>query len=156
MMTLREKLLFNGTTICLVPAVEKREPVVLCDGKICEIQQYIGVHCNPKTSRSGQWQYCMIVEATETTNIFEKIILEKENSTLLFRVASSRNITILTKLIDVCFSRRTKPLIDIRSEVMLETGMFIYDSMRRFMQGIQYFDCSSYRTIMEDDYSVFR
>jgi hypothetical protein len=150
-----EKCLFNGTTIFIVPAVEKREPVLLCGGKICEIQRYIGVHCNPKTT-SDQLQYCIMVEATEMTTIFEKINLEKENSTLLFTVAPSRNITVLRKLINVCFSRRTQRLIDIRSEVMLETGIFMYDSMQRFMQGIHQFDCSAYRLIVEKDYSSFR
>ena len=150
-MTLREKLLFNGTTICIVPTLERREPVVLCEGKICEIQRYIGVHCNPRTRDSSScWQFCLIVEAPETTNTFKKKILEKENSTLLIKLQPYSDGSILTKLIDVCFSMRTKPLIDIRSRVMLDTNMFVYDSMRRFMQGIRHFDCSSYRIILED------
>jgi hypothetical protein len=156
MMTWREKYLFNGTTICIVSAIEKREPVVLCDGKICEIQKYMGVHCSPITNRSGQWQYCMIVEATGVSNIFEKIIIEKENSTLLFRLAPTNNLTVLKKIIDACFSRRTKCLIDIRSKIMLETSIFIYDSMRKFVQGINHYDCSSYRIVVEKEYSLFR
>jgi hypothetical protein len=154
-MSWREKYLFNGTTICIVPAVEKREPVLLCDGKMCEIQQYIGVHCNPKASSNVCWQYCLIVEATETTTTYKKLQLEKDNNVLVFKLACCDS-SILEKLIDVCFSRRTKRLIDIRSEVMLETGMFIYDSMRRLMQGIHHFDCSSYRLILVEDYASFR
>ena len=158
-MTWIEKCLFNGTTICLVPAAEHREPILLCDGQLCEIQRYIGVHCNP-TRRLGvsadQLQYCIMVEGTELTTIFEKINLEKENNTLLFRVAPSRNITVLKKLVDVCFSRRTQHLIDIRSGVMLETGIFMYDSMHRFIHGINQLDCSAYRFVAEKSYLSLR
>jgi hypothetical protein len=155
-MSLREKCFFNGTTICLVPAVENREPVLLCEGQLCEIQRYMGVHCNPTTTTSAQWQYCIMVEGTELTTVFEKINLEKENNTLLFRVAPSRNIIVLEKLVDVCFSRRTQHLIDIRSGVMLETGIFIYDSMHRFMHGINQLNCSAYRFVAEKSYSSLR
>ena len=148
---------FNGTTICLVPAVENREPILLCDGQLCEIQRYMGVHCTPtKTTRAAQMQYCIMVEGTELTTVFEKINLEKENNTLLVRVAPSRNIPVLEKLVDVCFSRRTQHLIDIRSRVMLETGIFIYDSMHRFMYGINQLNCSTYRFIAEKSYSSLR
>ena len=153
-MSWRERCFFNGTTICLVPAVENREPVLLCDGQLCEIQRYMGVHCNQ--TKTSALQYCLIVEGTELTTVFEKINLEKENSTLLFRVAPSRNIPVLKKIIDVCFSRRTQHLIDIRSGVMLETGIFIYDSMDRFMQGINQWDCSAYRFIEEKSYASLR
>ena len=146
---------FNGTTIWLVPAVENREPILLCDGQLCEIQRYLGVHCTPRTT-SAQCQYCIMVEGTELTTIFEKINIEKENNTLLFRVAPSRNIPVLKKIIDVCFSRRTQHLIDIRRGVMLETGIFIYDSMDRFMQGINQCGCSTYRFIEEKSFASLR
>ena len=155
-MSWREKWFFNGTTICLVPAAENREPVLLCDGQLCEIQRYMGVHCNPTRTTSAQLQYCIMVEGTALTTVFEKINLEKENNTLLFRVAPSMNTTVLEKIVDVCFSRRTQHLIDIRGGVMLETGIFIYDSMDRFMHGINQLNCSAYRFIAEKSYSSLR
>ena len=155
-----EKCLFNGTTLCLVPAAEPREPVVLCDGQLCEIQRYVGVHCNP-TRKGGvsadQLQYCIMIEGTQLTTVFEKINLEKEKSnTLLVRVAPSNNIPLLKQLVDVCFTRRTQHLIDIRSGVMLETGIFMYDSMRTFIQGINQLNCSTYNFVAERSYSSLR
>ena len=145
---------FNGTALCLVPSVENREPVVLCNGQLCEIQRYMGVHCNQTTTSA--LQYCIMVESTALPTVFEKINLEKENNTLLFRVAPSRNITVLEKLIDVCFSRRTQHLSDIRGGVMLETGIFIYDSMHRFMHDINQLNCSAYRFIAEKSAASLR
>ena len=157
-----EKCLFNDATLCLVQAAEPREPIILCGGQLCEIQRYIGVHCNPQRKRgeeasADRLQYCMMIEGTQLTTVFEKINLEKEKSnTLLVRVAPSTNISVLKQLVDICFTRRTQHLIDIRSGVMLETGVFMYDSMRTFIQGINQFNCSTYKFVAERSYLALR
>ena len=151
--------LFNGSTLCLVPAAEPREPVVLCDGQLCEIQRYIGVHCKPTRKEgvlSSLSQYCIMIEGTQLATVFEKINLEEVESTLVVRVAPSNNISFLKQLVDICFTRRTQHLIDIRSDVMLETGVFMYDSMRTFMQGINQFNCITYKFVAEQSYFSLR
>jgi hypothetical protein len=158
MMSLREKLLFNGSTIYNVPAIKPRKPVVLCEGKICEIQRYIGVHCNPTSKRRSCWQYCLVATIPATGESFRKIILERENNTLLFKLPPYHDGSILSKLIHICFSMRNEPLISIRSRAMLNTGVFIYDSMRRLFEDMEehFSDCSSYRIVLTADLSTFR
>jgi hypothetical protein len=144
-----EKIYYDATTI-RGPS-SGRKPVILCEEKICEIQQYIGVHCDPQENNRCL-QYCFLMTNLETqTNRFVKLNLERKNSTLLFILPPYHYGSNFSKLLHECFSMHNEPLINIRSKVMFCTNMFLFDSMRQLMEGIEYFNnCSSYSIVLED------
>jgi hypothetical protein len=130
----RNKILYNGATLRLVP--QGRKPIVLCSGKLCKISNYIGLHCLPSKLRKAQrWLYCFLVHQRDNTgNVYLKIILEKQRDVLVV-IAEASTQDITQPLLDACFC--SSELIDIRAMLMLTANIFAYDSINRFVDDIQ-------------------
>lgn len=76
---------YYGANICsVITSGTIRDPVLLCDGKLYEIQRYMGLHCEPR-QESSCWTYCFVIES-DNTDTYRKIILEKEENSLVVRV----------------------------------------------------------------------
>ena len=130
----RNKILYNGATLRLVSP--GRNPIVLCSGKLCKIEKYIGLHCLPSKLRKTQrWVYCFLLHQRDNTgNVYLKIILEKQRDVLVVLAeASTQDIT--QPLLDACFC--SSELIDIRAMLMQTVNIFAYDSIKRFADDIQ-------------------
>ena len=139
------KVLYNGATLRLVPST--RKPIVLCLGKLCEIERYIGLHCLPSRLRNAvaqRWLYCFLVHGRDNTgNVYLKIILEKQRDVLVILAQySTQNLT--QAFLDACFCEHGSDLVDIRATLMLATNTFTYDSIKRFVDDIQDYK-TSYR-----------
>jgi hypothetical protein len=136
---------------------KRREPTLLCEEKLCEILQYIGLHCTPSITRGSElcWLYCFIIESSDSENTFRKIILEKEQNTLVARFPPYVDCDLLLDLFKVCFNMRNQPLIDVRRRMRTDTGIFVYDSTTRFINGIRSFACDSYRIVKCCDPKMF-
>ena len=148
------KVLYNGATLCLVPS--SRKPIVLCRGILCKTERYIGLHCLPSRVRNAEgaqrWLYCFLVhERNNTDNRYLKIILEKQHDILI--ILAKYSVQNLTKaFLDVCFEQTN--IADIRAALMLETSIFAYDSITRFVDDIQEYK-TSYRIEWLADHATF-
>jgi hypothetical protein len=70
-----------------------------------------------------------------------KIILEKQNDILLIIVQPTNEIFVEIFL-NACF-RVDSVLDDVRAALMFHMNTFSYDSIRRFMNDLKAFNCTS-------------
>jgi hypothetical protein len=151
------EVLYNGTTLRIVPSAKPRKPTTLCLGKLCEIQRYFGLHCLPsilRCSEKERWLYCFLIHARNNTgNTYVKIILEKQNDVLVVIVQYSQE-TFFETFLDVCFCEGCD-LIDVRAALMFNTNTFVYDSIRRFINDLRRYECTSHRIIWCTNHTMF-
>ena len=108
-----------------------------------------GLHCSPivLASQRKRWLYCFLIHLRNNTdNTFVKIILEKQNDVLLE--------FFLETFLNACF-RVGSVLDDVRAAVMFDTNRFTYDSIRRFMNDLRRFKCTSHRVIWCTSQNMF-
>jgi hypothetical protein len=143
-----EKLRYDATTICSVtsylPSGKRREPILLCE-ETYEISQYIGLHCKPMITVDSKWMYCFVIESPSNPDIFKKIILEKEENTLVVKYPPYSDYSLLLVLFKICFNMCKQPLVNIRRKMMIDVGTFAYDTIAGFTNSIRNFACDSYR-----------
>ena len=151
-----EAILYNGTTLRIVPSAKPRKPTILCLEKLCEIHRYFGLHCLPTTvgSTKGRWLYCFLVHLRNNTgNTYVKIILEKQNDVLVVVVQLSWEIFLETFL-DVCF-RKGSDLNDVRAALMFNKNTFTYDSIKRFINDLKKYEYTSHRIVWCTSHDMF-
>ena len=139
---------FDATKLHIVLSNKSRKPTILCWEKLCEIERYFGLHCDPilLASRKECWLYCFFVNLRNNTdNCFMKIVLEKQNDVLLVIVKPANEIFVEVFL-NVCFLVDSV-LDDVRAALMYHTNVFSYASIRRFINDIRAFNCTSNHVI---------
>jgi hypothetical protein len=132
------KVLYNGLTLCLIPT--DRKPIVLCRGTLCETERFIGLHCRPNKigTTKGRLAYCFLME-TNNTNSYPKIIVEKRDKGLIiWAKLETQNFTEV--FLQAYFDYTN--VADIRAALMLDSGTFVYDSIKQFANDIHEYKTS--------------
>ena len=140
----------NSTRLLFVTSNEHRKTTVLCKETLCEIYQYVGLHCEPVlldcVGGIERWLYCFFVNSCNNTyNMYVKLVLEKCDDVLLVVVRQNDRLFFYIFLEACCLVDST--LHDVRSTVMYITKVYVYTSVERFIANVKSFNCKSHRVI---------